>query len=62
MFKGTVKEDGVLDRFKSMCSAALKQKTPIACFKKVTDEIVGANMVVVYSKVDNMDEQFKNLV
>lgn len=40
----------------------LGQGTPIACFKEDTDEIVGANMVLVYSKEDDMDEQMQHFV
>lgn len=56
------KETGVIERFREMCWAVLQQKTPIACFKKSTDEIVAANMVAVYSQIDNLGEQFENFV
>lgn len=57
-----MKDPAIGARFRAFCLSAMEQRTPIACFKKATDEVVAANMVTVYSKVDNMAEQFKNFV
>lgn len=57
-----VKDPAIVARFRSFCLCAMGQRTPIACFEKSTDKVVGANMVTVYSQADNMAEQFKRFV
>lgn len=59
---GCGKDEGVITRYKAQCLAAMKQRTPIGCFRGDTDEIVGANMVLVYRREDQMDKQMLDFV
>lgn len=57
LLKGGAKCPEHIEDYKLAWRAMVEQKVPLVCFKKGSNEIIGANMLFVYNKDDHFIEK-----
>lgn len=59
---GLGKVAAAVDSFRLICQSSLDQRVALACYDTSTNTLVGANIVFIIGKEDEMTKQWKELV